>query len=105
MSKVTEIQADQFETEVVQYEGAVLVDFFADWCGPCKMIAPLLVNLSAEREDLKIVKVNADNASELLAKYGVRGLPTLLMFNQGSVAGTKVGAISLTQLREFADQF
>ena len=104
MSQVTEIQAEQFDTEVVQSEGPVLVDFFADWCGPCKMIAPLLVSLSTEREDLKIVKVDADNASELLAKYGVRGLPTLLLFNQGSVAATKVGAVSLTQLREFVAQ-
>lgn len=101
MSEVTEIQADEFEKEVEQYEGAVLVDFFADWCGPCKMIAPSLVSLAAEKDDLKIVKVNADNASALLAKYGVRGLPTLLLFKEGKVAATKVGAVSLTQLREF----
>jgi thioredoxin 1 len=101
MSNVKVINADDFEQEVNAHNGAVLVDFFAEWCGPCKMIAPLLDQLSTEKEDLKIVKVDADNAQELMTKFGIRGIPTLLLFKDGELAATKVGALSLSQLKEF----
>ena len=101
MSNVTVIKAEDFEQEVTAQKGAVLVDFFAEWCGPCKMIAPLLDQVSAENESLKIVKIDADHAQELMTKFGIRGIPTLLLFKDGELSATKVGALSLTQLKEF----
>jgi thioredoxin 1 len=102
MSNVKVINSDDFEAEVKAHEGAVLVDFFAEWCAPCKIIAPLLDQLSTERDDIKIVKVDADNAQELMIEYGIRGIPTLLLFKNGELTGTKVGALSLGKLKEFA---
>jgi len=101
MSNVTVIKAEDFEQEVTAHKGAVLVDFFAEWCGPCKMIAPLLDQVSEENESLKIVKIDADHAQELMTKFGIRGIPTLLLFKDGELSATKVGALSLTQLKEF----
>ncbi|MGJ8682262.1 thioredoxin [Paraglaciecola sp.] len=101
MSKVKLINPNDFEQEVNAHNGAVLVDFFAQWCGPCKMISPLLDKLSNEKDDIKIVKIDADESQELMARFGVRGIPTLLLFKDGELAKTKVGALSLTQLNEF----
>jgi len=101
MTKVAEIKSTEFGQEVENYQGKVLVDFYAAWCGPCKMIAPIVDQISTEQEDLKVVKVDADEAQELMVKYGIRGIPTLLLFNQGEVIASKVGAASLSQLREF----
>ncbi|WP_426359908.1 thioredoxin [Pseudocolwellia sp. HL-MZ19] len=101
MSNVTVIKAEDFEQEVTAYKGAVLVDFFAEWCGPCKMIAPLLDQVASENDTLKIVKIDADHAQELMTKFGIRGIPTLLLFKDGELTATKVGALSLTQLKEF----
>lgn len=87
------ITAAQFETDVEAGEGITLVDFYADWCGPCKMIAPVLDELAEEFADkLKIVKINADEEADVLAKYGVRGLPTMMLFKEGSAIETTVGA-------------
>ena len=104
MAKVTKISADAFKQEVTDYQGKVLVDVYADWCGPCKMIAPMLEQLSAQREDVKIVKVDADASPELMSEFGIRGIPTLLLFNQGQKVATKVGALPLSQLQAFVDQ-
>ncbi len=104
MANVNTISADEFKNEVTGFNGKVLVDFYADWCGPCKMIAPILEKLSEKRDDIKIVKVDADASPELMAEYGVRGIPTLLLFNQGEKVGTKVGALPLTQLEAFVEQ-
>ena len=102
MSNPTVITADEFATEVENHTGVTLVDFYADWCGPCKMIAPLLEVVADEFEDeLKVVKVDADQSSELLAKYGVRGLPTLMLFKDGVPVATKTGAVPLKELRSF----
>lgn len=101
MSNVKIINSDVFEQEVSEHKGTVLVDFFAQWCGPCKMISPLLDKLSAENEDIKIVKVDADDAQELMAKFGIRGIPTLLLFKDGELSKSKVGAVSTAQLNEF----
>ena len=101
MSNVIEVSSEQFVSEVEQHSGKVLVDFYAPWCGPCKMIAPVVEQISTEFSELKVVKVNADNAQELMAKFGIRGIPTLLLIDNGEVIATKVGAASVSQVREF----
>ena len=82
----------------------VLVDFWAEWCGPCKMIAPILDEIATEYEGkLTIAKLNIDENPATAPKFGIRGIPTLLLFKNGAVAATKVGALSKTQLKEFLD--
>ena len=95
---------DTFEQEVLQSTLPVLVDYWADWCGPCKMIAPILDDLSSEYNGkLQIAKMNVDENSETPAKYGIRGIPTLMLFKNGAVVATKVGALSKSQLAAFID--
>jgi thioredoxin 1 len=87
------INAVQFELDVEGGTGVTLVDFYADWCGPCKMIAPVLEQLAEEYEgQLKIVKINADEEADVLAKYAVRGLPTMMVFKDGQSVDVTVGA-------------
>ncbi|MBA1378425.1 thioredoxin TrxA [Pseudomonas brassicacearum] len=93
-----------FEADVLKAEGAVLVDYWAEWCGPCKMIAPVLDDIATEYEGkLTIAKLNIDENQETPPKYGVRGIPTLMLFKGGNVEATKVGALSKSQLKAFID--
>lgn len=101
---IVQISDASFENDVLKAEGPVLVDFWAEWCGPCKMIAPVLEELADEYDGkLKIAKLNIDNNPETAPKYGVRGIPTLILFKNGQAEGTKVGALSKSQLAAFID--
>jgi thioredoxin 1 len=98
------ITDDTFEAEVVNAEKPVLVDYWADWCGPCKMIAPILDEIAEEYKDkVKIAKLNIDENPSTPPKYGIRGIPTLMLFKGGNVEATKVGAVSKSQLTAFID--
>ena len=85
------VSENNFVNEVVEYNGKVLVDFYADWCGPCKMLAPVLEEIEKERTDVKVVKVNVDECPSIAAKYGVMSIPTLLVFENGSMKNQSVG--------------
>ncbi len=102
--KIVQLSDDSFEADVLNASGLVLVDFWAEWCGPCKMIAPLLNDIAEEYAgQVTVGKLNIDQNDATPPKYGIRGIPTLLLFKDGAVADTKVGALSKTQLKEFID--
>ena len=102
--KITHLTTETFDEMVAGADGPVLVDFWAEWCGPCKMIAPILDEISAEYAGkIKVCKVDVDSNPETAAKFNVRGIPTLLVFKNGAVEATKVGALSKSQLIEFVD--
>ena len=93
-----------FDPEVLKSDTPVLVDYWAEWCGPCKMIAPILDEVSKDYDGrLKIAKMNVDENRDVPAKFGIRGIPTLMLFKGGQLAATKVGALSKAQLTSFLD--
>ena len=93
-----------FQDDVINSDTPVLVDYWAEWCGPCKMIAPILDEVAGECTDrLKICKIDVDANQETPPKYGIRGIPTLMLFKNGEVEATKVGALSKSQLQAFLD--
>jgi len=101
---IVHVSDSSFEQDVLTGEVPVLVDFWAAWCGPCKMIAPVLEELASEYGDkIKICKMDVDANKETPAKFNIRGIPTLMVFKGGSAEGTKVGALSKNQLKEFID--
>ena len=89
---VEKLKALDFEKEVAQSDKAVLIDFYADWCGPCKMMAPVLEEIAAERDDVKIFKVNVDEEGELAQKFGVMSIPTFISFKGGEMVKKETGA-------------
>ncbi len=94
-----------FQTDVLESKAPVLVDFCAEWCGPCKMIAPILDEVAgAYNGKLQVAKLNVDENRDVPAKFGIRGIPTLMLFKDGQLAATKVGALSKAQLTQFIDQ-
>ena len=104
MSKIVHLSDDTFQKEVIESNIPVLVDYWAEWCGPCKMIAPILDDLVSEYDGkLKIAKLNIDENPQTPTKFGIRGIPTLMIFKDGNPEATKVGALSKSQLTAFID--
>lgn len=101
---IQHITDSNFESVVIESKDTVLVDFWAEWCGPCKMIAPILEEIGAEYQGrITVAKVNIDNNPGTPQRYGVRGIPTLILFKDGEVLATKVGALAKSQLAAFID--
>lgn len=101
---IKHVSDDSFGTDVLKSDKPVLVDYWAEWCGPCKMIAPLLDDIASDYAGrLKVVKLNIDDNQKTPASYGIRGIPTLMLFKNGNVEATKVGALSRSQLITFID--
>lgn len=96
--EVLKINNSNFEEEVLKSEKAVLVDFFAEWCGPCKMLAPVIEQIAKENEDIKVAKINVDEAQELAEKYGVMSIPTLVVIKNGEEIKRQVGLASKTEI-------
>jgi thioredoxin 1 len=102
---IQHISDASFEADVLKASTPVLVDYWAEWCGPCKMIAPILDEVAGTYQGkLQIAKMNVDENREIPAKFGIRGIPTLMLFKDGQLAATKVGAMSKAQLTAFIDQ-
>ena len=99
---IQHVSDESFEQEVLKAQGPVLVDYWAEWCGPCKMIAPILDDVAGEYAGrLKVVKLNIDQNEQTPPKFGIRGIPTLMLFKDGNVVATKVGALAKGQLTAF----
>ena len=102
--RIVHVTDDSFEQEVLKSSNPVLVDYWADWCGPCKMIAPVLDEIADEYgSKIRIAKLNIDDNPNTPPRYGIRGIPTLMLFKDGEVEATKVGAVSKSQLTAFID--
>ena len=104
MSNVVEVNVDNFESEVLSSEMPVLVDFWAEWCGPCKQLGPTVEEIANDYSDnLKVCKMDVDLSRDIAAKYGIRSIPTLIIFKEGEPSRTEIGALSKQQLVEFVN--
>ena len=102
---IIHVSDESFEQEVLKSDKPVLIDYWAEWCGPCKMIAPVLDEVAGEYADkIRVAKLNIDENPATPPKYGIRGIPTLMLFKNGAVEATKVGAVSKAQLTAFLDE-
>ncbi|HAK62876.1 MAG: thioredoxin TrxA [Pseudomonadota bacterium] len=97
----TTVTDESFERDVLNADQPVLVDFWAEWCGPCRQIAPALEAISDEMQNLTVAKLNVDDNPGMAARYGVRGIPTMMIFQHGQVAATKVGALPKSRIEEW----
>jgi thioredoxin 1 len=103
--KITHVTDGSFDQEVLNANGPVLVDYWAEWCGPCKMIGPIVEEIAEEYGDkLKVTKLDIDSNNMTPRQYGIRGIPTLMIFRDGKVQATKVGALTKGQLKAFVDE-
>lgn len=98
--EILKINEDNFEKEVLESEKTVLIDFFADWCGPCKMLSPIIEQFAKENEKVKVVKINVDELPDLAVKYGVRSIPTLVVIKNGEEVNRSVGLIDKSEMLE-----
>ncbi|MGN0909645.1 MAG: thioredoxin [Succinivibrio sp.] len=103
MSYITELNSGNFDDEVVRSDRPVLVDFWATWCGPCRMVSPIVDELSGEMNNVRFCKVNVDEASDLAAKFGVMSIPTLVVFKGGEAVARQVGALGKDELKQFIE--
>lgn len=99
--EVIEITEKEFESKVLKSNKKVLVDFYADWCGPCRMLSPVVEEVAKETEEVEFYKINVDHAEEVSRKYGVMSIPTLIIFQDGKVVNNSVGLKSKNELKEF----
>ncbi len=95
---ILEVNSENFEDEVLESDKTVLIDFYADWCGPCKMLSPIVEEVARENEDIKVVKINIDNSQDLAIKYSVMSIPTLIVIKNREVANMSVGLISKEEI-------
>ncbi|MGL6154231.1 MAG: thioredoxin [Cetobacterium sp.] len=105
MSNIVKLDMNNFKQEVLEAKGVVLVDFWADWCGPCKMLGPILDELSMELKNIKIAKVNVDESGELAGEYGIRSIPTMIVFKDGEKIDQMVGLKQKAELKELLQQY
>lgn len=104
MSSIVHVTSDSFEQEVLKSDKPVLVDFWATWCGPCQMLGPVLEEVAAEQDSVKICKIDTDEQMSLALKYNVASIPTLLLFKNGQVVATSIGFIDKDQVKKFIAQ-
>jgi len=104
MSNVNIVNQDNFQTDVLNSDKPVLVDFWAEWCGPCKQLAPTVQEIANENPSLTVCKIDVDANRDTAVKYGIRSIPTLMLFKDGEAVGTEIGALTKQQLQEFINQ-